>query len=108
MKDKRTYADRADYLKKAVAKRRKRLRELAIAHKGGACALCGYNKCSQALEFHHLDPSKKDFSVSADGSTRSWERIKNEIAKCALICANCHREVHAGITQLPTVMSVET
>lgn len=108
MKDKRTYADRADYLKKAVAKRRKRLRDLAIAHKGGACTICGYKRCSQALEFHHLDPSKKDFSVSVDGSTRSWERIKKEIEKCVLICANCHREVHAGITQPPIARSVET
>jgi predicted HNH restriction endonuclease len=108
MKDKRTYAERADYLKKAVSKRRKRIREMAVAHKGGACAICGYTRCPAALEFHHPDPTQKDFSISADGSTRSWERVKREIEKCQLVCANCHREVHAGITQLPMVTSVET
>lgn len=107
MKDKRTYAQRADYLKKAVAKRRKKLRQLAIESKGGRCQVCGYKKFSGSLEFHHLDPSVKDFSVSVDGSTRSWERIKKEIEKCALVCANCHREIHGGITQLSTEASAK-
>ena len=102
MKVKRTYADRADYIKKAVAKRRKKLRQLAIDSKGGKCQICGYGKYNGALEFHHLDPDIKDFSVSVDGSTRSWKRIAKEIEKCVLVCANCHREVHAGITQLST------
>ncbi len=104
-KDKRTYAERADYLKKAVVKRRKKVREMAIAYKGGVCSICGYDRCMGALEFHHPDPSQKDFSISMDGLTRSWDRVKKEIEKCVLICANCHREIHAGMTQLPTVTS---
>ncbi len=107
MKDKRTYADRADYLKRAVAKRRKKLRQLAITSKGGKCQICGYDKCSGALEFHHIDPDIKDFSVSVDGSTRSWQRIKKEIEKCVLVCANCHREIHGDITQLSAVRRIE-
>ncbi|MBU1034786.1 hypothetical protein KKD42_03250 [Patescibacteria group bacterium] len=101
MPDKRTYADRADYLKKAVAKRRKKVRDNAVAHKGGKCQICGYHTCNAALEFHHPNPEIKDFSISADGMTRSWKRVVKEIEKCILICANCHREFHAGITQLP-------
>jgi len=101
MPEKRTYADRKAYLCKAVAKRRKKLRLMAREYKGGKCIICGYNKCLEALEFHHRDPKKKDFGLSVRGLTRSWEKIKAEIDKCALICANCHREVHAGITQLP-------
>lgn len=108
MPEKRTYADRADYLKKAVAKRRKKIRERAVAHKGGRCEICGYARCIEALEFHHLDPSKKDFSISADGMTRSWERVFREIEKCILLCSNCHREVHAGITQLSLGMTNAT
>jgi len=107
MKDKRTYADRADYLKKAVAKRRKKVRSQAVETKGGKCQICGYSKCMNALEFHHTDPTKKDFSVSVDGSTRSWARVKAEIGKCLLVCANCHREIHAGITQLSAVRRIE-
>ncbi len=107
MKDKRTYADRAEYLKKAVAKRRKKIRVMAVATKGGTCGVCGYNRCIGALEFHHPDSSKKEFSISSDGMTRLWKRVQSEIRKCILVCANCHREIHAGMLQLPTATSVE-
>ncbi|MBI5414462.1 hypothetical protein HZA38_03015 [Candidatus Peregrinibacteria bacterium] len=100
MKDKRKYADRAEYLKAAVKKRRKTIREKAILYKGGKCQLCGYKKCIEALEFHHfLD--KKNFGISQKGYTRSWERVKKELELCMLLCANCHREVENGVTQLP-------
>ena len=102
MPDKRTYADRAEYLKKAVAERRRRIREQSIEYKGGKCALCGYKKSTRALGFHHLDPSTKEFGLSHRGFTRSWEKTKVELDKCILLCANCHMEVHDGITQLPS------
>ena len=101
MPDKRTYADRAEYLREAVSKRRIKLRDMAREYKGGKCMLCGYSKCSRALSFHHIDPTKKDFGLSERGITRSWKRIKQEIDKCILVCANCHMELHEGITQLP-------
>ncbi len=96
MTDKRTYADRSVYLKIAVAKRRKMLRKKAVQYAGGACSLCGYNRCDEALDFHHRNPSTKSFGISQGGITRSWEKIKDEVDKCALICANCHREIHAN------------
>ena len=99
MPDKRTYADRRDYLIKAVAKRRKKLKEMAIALKGGKCTFCGYNRYNGALDFHHIDGKTKEFGVSLDGITRSWKRVEKELEKCILVCANCHREVHAGILQ---------
>jgi predicted HNH restriction endonuclease len=100
-KDTRKYADRRKYLIEAVSKRRKELRHKSIEYKGNKCAICGYKKCEQALEFHHLDDNHKDFGISAKGYTRSWDKVKEELDKCLLICANCHREVHAGVTQLP-------
>ena len=100
-KEKRTYADRAVYMREAVKKRRRKLREMAREYKGGKCMICGYKKCQRALSFHHIDPSKKKFDLSSRGLTRSWERIQKEIDKCVLLCANCHMEVHEGITQLP-------
>lgn len=99
MPDKRTYADRRKYLIKAVSKRRKKLKEMAIEYKGGSCINCGYNHCHSALDFHHIDAKGKEFGVSLDGLTRSWTRIKTELDKCVLLCANCHREIHAGILQ---------
>jgi len=53
MKDKRTYKDRSEYLIKAVYARRKKVRAMAVEYKGGKCENCGYNRCLDALEFHH-------------------------------------------------------
>jgi hypothetical protein len=55
----------------------------------------------EALEFHHKEVSSKDFGIPAKGYTRSWARVKEEIEKCVLVCANCHREIHAGIAAFP-------
>jgi hypothetical protein len=54
----------------------------------------------EALEFHHLNAARKDFGISSQGHTRSWSKIREELDKCVLLCANCHREVHARL-QLP-------
>jgi len=107
MSESRTYADRREYLIKAVQKRRKEIRQKAIAYKGGRCQICGYDRCIEALEFHHLDSSKKDFGISSRGYTRSWEKVREELDKCELVCANCHREIHAGL-QLPRETVVVT
>ncbi len=94
MKEKRTYADRREYNIKAVAKRRREIRLRAIQYGGGKCMRCGYNKYPEVLEFHHKNPSKKNFNISLKGHCRSWERVRKEIEKCELLCANCHRELH--------------
>ena len=107
MKEKRTYRDRADYLKKAVAKRRRKIKEFADSYKGGRCEVCGYSKCVWALELHHINPKTKSFGIGARGYTRSWDAVKIEADKCVLVCANCHREIEAGVTQLPGVSPVE-
>ena len=58
MPDNRKYADRREYLKNAVSKQRKFVRLRAIEYKGGKCAKCGYDKCTDALDFHHENGSK--------------------------------------------------
>ena len=102
-KDKRTYKDRAEYMKMAVSRRRKMIKKMAIEYKGGVCIICGYSKYYGALEFHHLNPTKKDFGLSMDGLTRSWAKTKKELDKCIIICSNCHREIHAGLHKDITV-----
>ncbi|MFC1510424.1 hypothetical protein ACFL49_02070 [Candidatus Omnitrophota bacterium] len=93
--EKRKYSDRRQYLIKAVHKRRRKIRQMSVEYKGGKCECCGYDRCIEALEFHHKDASAKDFSISQKGYTRSWQKVVEEINKCILLCANCHREVHA-------------
>ena len=97
-RDKRRYTDRRQYLIAAVRKRRKKIRKMALEYKGDKCERCGYTQCMEALEFHHTISSEKDFSVSSKGYTRSWKRVKEELDKCILLCANCHREIHAQVS----------
>jgi hypothetical protein len=104
-KETRTYQDRREYLIKAVTARRRKIREMAIEHKGGQCSECGYKRCPEALEFHHLDPKEKDFTISDRGYSQSWKKIQAELDKCVMLCANCHREVHAGLLVLSEVAS---
>ncbi|HLB66093.1 MAG TPA: HNH endonuclease signature motif containing protein [Candidatus Saccharimonadales bacterium] len=99
-KEKRIYADRREYLIKAVSKRRRRIKQKAIEYKGGKCQICGYVKYQGALDFHHIDPSTKSFGIGLNGHSRSWERVKEELDKCLLVCANCHREIGAGIVEI--------
>lgn len=77
---------------KACYERQKETRRIAIEHKGGKCEHCGYDRYRGALQFHHLDPTKKD--------PKEFKRQKNiaaflaEVDKCILLCANCHAEEH--------------
>ena len=82
----------------SVSKRRKALKQLAIAYKGGKCLNCGYNKCAAALTFHHPN-GDKEFGIAASGYTRAWEKIRIEIDKCVLLCSNCHAEEHWRVVQ---------
>ncbi len=99
MYEKRKYKERAEYMKKAVARRRKKIKEMAVMYKGGKCEFCGYSKYLGALEFHHINPEDKSFGLSLDGLTRSWARVLIEVDKCILVCSNCHREIHAGLVK---------
>jgi len=65
----------------------------AIKYKGGKCKKCEYNKCNAALEFHHRNPSLKEFQFSK-WRNASWEKLQPELDKCDLLCSNCHKEVH--------------
>ena len=96
-KETKTYADRRKSNILSVAKRRRKIRAKAVAHAGGKCIRCGYNKYMEVLEFHHKDPSQKIFGIGQNGLTRSWEKVKAETEKCDLLCANCHRELHAKL-----------
>ena len=78
----------------AVSRKRKKLKQDLVEYKGGKCEKCGYKKCVAAMDFHHIDPTKKDFGLSKNGHTQSWEKLKKEADKCLLLCANCHRELH--------------
>jgi len=99
-KESRVYKDRAEYIKRAVTKRRQRIKELIVQYKGGVCEICGYKKCIWALDLHHKNPGTKSFELSGTGYSQAWEKIKREADKCMLVCANCHREIEAEFVTL--------
>ena len=71
----------------------RRNKEVAVVYLGGACIICGYNKCLGSMHFHHPDPSKKPKNWE---SMKTWslERVKKALDGCDLLCANCHGEAH--------------
>jgi hypothetical protein len=85
----------------AVTDRRRRVKAILVEEAGGRCATCGYDRCMAALQFHHVDPKTKHFSLGRKGVARSLERARAEARKCVLLCANCHAEVEAGVLGLP-------
>jgi transposase len=85
----------------AVVARRRAVKATLVAEAGGACALCGYDRTLAALQFHHRDPSGKEFHIAHRGVARSLATAREEAAKCVLLCANCHAEVEAGLATIP-------
>ncbi len=81
---------------------RKKTKTRLLLAFGNKCIVCGYNKCSAALEFHHIDPKTKSFGLgSARASIKNWDSLIEEAKKCVILCAVCHREFHEGLIKLP-------
>ena len=80
-----------------VVERSQKLKKEMVNYKGGCCEICGYNKYIGALEFHHINPDKKDFTIAKIRQYKFDKVIKNELDKCMLLCSNCHRELHGGL-----------
>ena len=75
---------------------RRSMKIQAIKLLGGKCSICGYDRCVDALEFHHENPQEKEFKLGS-GNTMSWTEYKKEALKCVLLCSNCHKEIHSEI-----------
>ena len=86
---------------KTVRRNRERRRVISAKLKeqyGGHCAACGYDKCPAALEFDHLDPSKKEYTISS--RRNDMPSAIKEAEKCILLCCRCHRERHSGLLDI--------
>ena len=80
-------------LYKSQKTRWKDRRRKAVQLLGGKCEKCGYNRNLAALEFHHVEPAKKEFNWNKLRGMR-WKDIVRELKKCILLCSNCHKELH--------------
>jgi len=66
---------------------------------GGKCKVCGYDRCSSAMDIHHIDKNIKKFTLASSWGL-AWDTIMAELDKCVLLCCRCHREVHDGVIDL--------
>ena len=76
---------------------RRRTKARAVDLMGGECFGCGFSGLSAVYDFHHWDADEKEFGIAQDGIPRRWVDVVAELEKCVMLCANCHREVHAGV-----------
>ena len=80
------------YMKDRYRQKKIEIQDLNIGLK---CAKCGYDKCGASLEFHHIDPSEKDETISRMISNNyTLDLVEEEIKKCIVLCSNCHHEFH--------------
>ena len=83
---------------------RRRTKAKIVAGFGGGCNKCGYDKCDQALDLHHIDPASKEFSISRIFKTpKAWNKVVEELKKCVMLCNRCHRELHSGLWSLEDI-----
>ena len=87
----KTRAAKAAYAKKFANNNRR----LAFDYLGRKCKVCGFDDPMICLyDFHHIDEENKSFNIASGVVRYNFEKIKIELDKCALLCSNCHREVH--------------
>ena len=84
----------------------RREKQKCLDYLGGTCMSCGFNKYAGALEFHHLDPSKKDYEISKR-YRKFDDNVRLELDKCVLLCSNCHKMAHAGLIDCNTLSKKE-
>ena len=86
-------------------KKRRLLKKRLVEEMGGKCVVCGYDRYFGALDFHHLDASKKDFNIAnliRTFGSKAFDAARKEATKCLLVCCRCHRELHGGVISYPT------
>lgn len=82
--------------------KRKENKLQAIDAHGGKCTRCGFRGHPEVFDFHHMDPSTKDPKIKTGfaAAYTSSDSMQSELSKCVLLCANCHREIHARLREL--------
>lgn len=81
---------------------RKNTKTRIVQAMGGCCQICGYDRCYDSLDLHHINPEEKEFGIGGiRANPKKWKIIAKECKKCILLCKNCHTELHNGITKMP-------
>ena len=102
VRSKKYYKDNPTKHKINTSLRNRQIRDSLLEKTNNLKLSAGCKFCIEkevvCLDFHHLDANEKEFSIAKMVSNgRKWQEIENEIAKCIIVCSNCHRKLHAGI-----------
>jgi hypothetical protein len=76
-----------------VSRDRRNLKVRLVTEAGGQCVYCKYSRSYWSMHFHHRDPSEKERDIGHLIRDRKYAAAKTEVAKCDLVCANCHGEL---------------
>jgi hypothetical protein len=77
----------------------RKIKLLAIGYLGGKCKKCSHKGEPCDFDFHHLNPDEKEFNIGKNKNV-TFDNIKKELDKCILLCAICHRRLHAGLIDI--------
>jgi hypothetical protein len=89
------YEKNKDFVMKKVKERKDTLRKFVFNSKlNKRCKLCGYTGHPVSLDYHHEDDTKEFAIAEGHKYGYSINKIKEEIKKCIILCANCHRTLH--------------
>lgn len=86
-------ANSESYKKRILADKRKKKEFINEVKASSKCSICGESR-PWCLEFHHLDGEDKDFNIGDTYRNYGIDRLKNEMSKCIIVCANCHKDIH--------------
>lgn len=67
------------------------MREYLNETKSVPCKDCGQSYPPYVMDFDHRDPSKKKYTISMARGLWTWKSLRAEVAKCDVVCSNCHR-----------------
>ena len=83
----------------------------AANYKNNVCEICGIKRNTiddlEIFDFHHKDKSNKSFELSDNIESKNWDIVKQELDKCVMLCANCHRKQHIYIRNETVVKFAE-
>lgn len=81
---------------------RREIKHYIVQAFGNKCCYCGQTFEECCYDLHHLNPEEKEFNLSSGNynGAKTWLKIRDEVKKCVLLCANCHRKVHNGYIEI--------
>lgn len=86
-------ANKGKYIKKSKARRAEFIAWWQDFKRGLVCEYCGEDHPA-ALDFHHDNPAEKEGNVSTLVANENKTKLLEEVAKCRVLCSNCHRKLH--------------